>query len=93
MNNYNRQTLVTYDLRRLDSRVVEDVWNQIRVEARGNRLRVWFNRMHPSSDTDKGLRIDFKDIDMPVLSGSIGVKAQGTGAWFDNIVVIPIRED
>ena len=92
MKNINRQILMTYDLRRLDCKVVEGVWNQIRVEAMGNRLRVWFNRMHPSSDPEKGLRIDYTDSDLPVLSGNIGVQAHGTSTWFDNIVVMPIRE-
>ena len=89
MNN-NWQPLAEYDLSRLDCKVVPDVWNQIRVAAKGNRIRVWFNRMHPSSDPEKGLRIDIKDEKLPVLSGSIGVRAHGVNAWFDNVVVVPV---
>jgi len=90
MKNNNRQTLVTYDLSSLDCKVVEGVWNQIRVEVKDNRIRVWFNRMHPSSDPEKGLRIDYTDKENSILSGNIGVQAQGTSAWFDNMVVMPI---
>jgi hypothetical protein len=46
--------------------------------------------MHPSSDPENGLRIDFTDKDTPVLSGSVGVRAHGVDAWFDNIVVVPV---
>ncbi len=88
--NDNWQPLAEYDLSRLDCKVVPDVWNHIRVAVKGNRIRVWFNRMHPSSDPEKGLRIDIKDEKSPVLSGSIGVRAHGVNAWFDNVVVVPV---
>jgi len=91
ITNNNRQILRNYDLKRLDCKVVEGVWNHMRVEANGNRLKIWFNRLHPSSDKENGLRIDFSDLDAPVLSGNIGVQAQGTVAWFDNMVVMPIK--
>ena len=45
--------------------------------------------MHPSSDPQKGLRIDFTDKKAPILSGAVGVRAHGMDAWFDNIVVVP----
>lgn len=89
MNN-NWQLLSEYDLKKLDCKVVPGVWNHIRVAVKGNRIRVWFNRMHPSSDPDKGLRIDVKDENSPVLSGNIGVRAHAVDAWFDNVVVMPI---
>ena len=40
---------------------------------------------------DKGLRIDLTDSDAPVLSGAIGVRTHQVGAWFDNIVVLPVN--
>ena len=85
----NWRPLAEYDLGKLDCKVVPGVWNQIRVAAKGNRIRVWFNRMHPSSDTEKGLRIEVTDETAPILSGSVGVRAYQVDAWFDNIVVIP----
>jgi hypothetical protein len=88
MNN-NWQALAKFDLGKLDCKIVPGVWNQIRIAVTGNRIRVWFNRMHPSSDPQKGLRIDFKDEKDPILSGSVGVRAHGMDAWFDNIVVVP----
>ncbi len=93
IKNNRQQILASYNLRRLDCKVINSVWNQIRVEVNGNHLKVWFNRMHPSSDEENGLRIDFTDLDTPVLSGNIGVQAQGTSAWFDNIVVMPIQQN
>ncbi len=84
------QPLVKFDLKGLDCKVVPGVWNQIRVAVKGGRIRVWFNRMHPSSDKARGLRIDYTDRTRPVLSGAIGVRARGTEAWFDNVVVLPI---
>ena len=84
------QPLAEYDLSKLDCKVVPGVWNQIRVAVQGNRIRVWFNRMHPSADLEKGLRIDIKDEKAPILAGNIGVRAQAVDAWFDNIVVVPI---
>jgi len=89
MNN-DWKALAAFDLTKLDCKVVPGVWNRIRIAVEGPRIRVWFNRMHPSSDPQKGLRIDFTDKDTPVLSGSIGVRAHGVDAWFDNIVVVPV---
>lgn len=82
--------LARYDLKRLDCKVVPGAWNRVRIAARGNRIRVWFNRMHPSSDPERGLRIDYADEDAPVLSGNIGVRAHEMNAWFDNVVVMPV---
>lgn len=48
------------------------------------------NRMHPSSDPDRGLRIDFTDKKNPILSGAVGLRAHRVSAWFDNIVVLPV---
>ena len=61
----NWQPLATYDLSKLDCRVVPGVWNQIRVAVEGPRIRVWFNRMHPSADKDAGLRIDSRRFRRP----------------------------
>jgi hypothetical protein len=87
----NWQPLAEFDLGKLDCGVVPGVWNQIRVAVDGRRIRVWLNRMHPSADPDRGLRIDFTDGDEPILSGAIGVRAHRTGAWFDNIVALPVN--
>lgn len=89
MNN-NWQPLAEFDLTKLDCRVQPDAWNLIRVAAEGPRIRVWLNRMHPSSDPDRGLRIDFTDEHDPILSGAIGVRAHRVPAWFDNLVVLPV---
>jgi len=85
----NWQPLAEFDLGKLDCRVVPGVWNQIRVAVEGPRIRVWFNRMHPSSDPERGLRMDVTDEKEPILSGAIGVRAHLVPAWFDNIVVLP----
>ena len=85
----NWQPLAEFDLDKLDCRVIPGVWNQIRVAVKGPRIRVWLNRMHPSADSDRGLRIDVIDEKAPILSGAIGVRAHGVEAWFDNIVVLP----
>ena len=85
----NWQPLAEYDLGRLDCRVVTGVWNLIRVAAEGPRIRVWFNRMHPSADTERGLRIDYTDRKDPILAGSVGVRAHRIEAWFDNVIVLP----
>ncbi len=85
----NWQPLAEFDLGKLDCKVVSGTWNQIRVAVEGARIRVWFNRMHPSSDPDKGLRIDVTDRSEPILSGAIGVRAHRVPAWFDNVVVLP----
>ncbi|MHC4167459.1 MAG: family 16 glycoside hydrolase [Planctomycetota bacterium] len=89
---HNWQPLAEFDLGRLDCKVLPGVWNQIRVAVEGPRIRVWLNRMHPSSDPDRGLRIDFTDEREPILSGAIGVRAHLVTAWFDNIVVLPVLE-
>ena len=85
----NWQPLAEFDLAKLDCKVLPDTWNLIRVAVEGPRIRVWLNRMHPSSEPDRGLRIDVRDEKEPVLSGAIGVRAHGVSAWFDNIVVLP----
>ena len=85
MNN-DWQPLAEYDLAQLDCKVVPGVWNMIRVAVEGNRIRVWFNRMHH----DDGLRIDYTDKKDPVPSGNCGVRAHRVAAWFDNVVVLPI---
>jgi len=89
MNNDWKQ-LATFDLAELDCKVVPGTWNQIRVAAEGPRIRVWFDRMHPSADADRGLRIELRDEQAPILSGSVGVRAHNVAAWFDNVVVLPI---
>ncbi|MBI22505.1 MAG: hypothetical protein CMN05_02785 [Roseibacillus sp.] len=86
----NWQPLAEYDLSQLDCKVIPGVWNHVRVAVKGNRIRVWFNRMHPSSDPEKGLRIDYTDDNAPILSGKIGVRAHGVDAWVDNMVAVPI---
>ena len=88
--NNNWRPLAQYDLTRLDCKVVPGVWNQIRVAAEGGRIRVWFDRMHPSSDPERGLRIDHTDKDAPILTGSVGVRTHRVSAWIDNVVVMPV---
>ncbi len=80
------QPLATYDLGELECGVEPGVWNQIRVAVQRGRIRVWLNRMHH----DDGLRIDYTDQQDPVLTGSVGVRTHRVGAWFDNVVVLPI---
>jgi len=87
----NWRPLAEFDLAKLDCKVQPDVWNLIRVAVEGPRIRVWMNRMHPSSDPDRGLRLDLTDKRSPILSGAIGVRAHRVSAWFDNIVVLPAR--
>jgi len=84
-----RQELATYDLTKLatDTRINE--WSMIRISAAGPRIRIWFNRMHPTVDPARGLRIDYTDKKEPILSGAIGVRTDGISAMFDNIVVLP----
>ena len=89
MNN-NWQPLAEFDLSGLDCKVVPGVWNLLRVAAQGPRLRVWLNRMHPSADKNRGLRIDHTDRGSPVLSGAVGVRTHRVDAWFDNVVVLPV---
>ncbi len=86
----NWQPLADFDLAGLDCKVQPGMWNQIRVAVEGPRIRVWLNRMHPSADPHRGLRIDFTDRRNPILSGAIGVRAHRVPAWFDNIVVLPL---
>jgi len=88
----NWQPLAEFDLGKLDCKVLPGVWNQIRVAVEGPRMRVWFNRMHASADSQRGLRIDVTDKANPILSGAIGVRAHLVPAWFDNIVVLPLDE-
>jgi hypothetical protein len=85
----NWQPLAEFELDTLDCKVQPDAWNLIRVAVVGPRIRVWLNRMHPSADPDRGLRIDFTDEHAPILSGSIGVRTHRVPGWFDNIVVLP----
>jgi len=87
----SQKTLATYDLTRLKCKVRTNEWNMIRVALNGPRIRIWFNRMHPSADPEKGLRIDYTDEQAPILSGSIGLWARGAPAMFDNIVVLPVN--
>jgi len=82
------QPLAEFDLSKLDCKVQPGVWNQIRVAAEGPRIRVWLNRMHPTADADRGLRIDFTD-EQPIHCGAIGVRTHLVPAWFDNIVALP----
>lgn len=85
----NWQPLAAFDLSQLDCEVRPGVWNQIRIAAEGARIRVWFDRMHPSADKDRGLRIDTTDPD-PILAGAIGFRTHNVPARYDNIVVLPI---
>ncbi|NQT38392.1 MAG: DUF1080 domain-containing protein, partial [Planctomycetes bacterium] len=82
----NWQPLAEFDLEEIECRIVPGVWNQIRVAAQGDRIRVWLNRMHH----DDGLRIDYTDEKAPILTGNIGVRTHNVSAWFDNVVVLPI---
>jgi len=86
----DRQEMAVFDLATLKTKTRLNEWSMIRVATEGPRIRVWFNRMHPSSDPDRGLRIDVTDEREPILSGAIGVCAHRVPAWFDNIVVLPL---
>ena len=79
----------TFDLSRLDCRVVPGVWNLVRIAAEGPRIRVWFDRMHPSADRERGLRIDFTD-PAPILAGAAGMRTHKVAARYDNVIVLPI---
>jgi hypothetical protein len=85
--------LASFDITKLKTKTRDNEWSMILVEARGPRIRVWFNRMHPSSDPQKGLRIDFTDEKDPILSGAIGLRAHDVTAQFDNIVVLPAESN
>ncbi|MBN1443785.1 MAG: hypothetical protein JXA90_13830, partial [Planctomycetes bacterium] len=61
-----------------------------RVAVEGARIRVWFNRMHPSADRDAGLRLDVTDRAAPVLSGAVGLRTYNIAASFDNVIVLPL---
>jgi hypothetical protein len=71
---------------------VPNVWNQIRVEVKGNQIRVWFNRMHESADKENGLRITHTDTESPILQGTIGMRTFQCNANFDNIIVCPLSK-
>ena len=90
--NYKDIPLKEYDLTKLDCQMKPGEWNMIRVALEGPRIRVWVNRMHPSSDPENGLRIDYTDADKPILSGAIGTRTTDIAAWYDNIVVLPIDQ-
>ncbi len=87
----NRQEMATFDLTNPKTKTRINEWSMIRPAAEGPRIRVWLNRMHPSSDPDRGLRIDSTGEKEPVLSAAIGVRAHHVPAWFDNIVVLPVH--
>lgn len=79
--------LGSFDLGKLECRVVPGVWNLIRVAVEGPRIRVWLNRMHPEAD---GLRLDVTDPGAPIPTGAVGVRAFNVAARFDDFVVLPI---
>jgi len=81
------KTLASYDLSGLATPSRLNEWSQVRIQAQGPRIRVWFNRTH--GDPAKGLRIDYTDKDNPILAGAIGVASWKTTALFDDIVVLP----
>ncbi|MDP6117390.1 MAG: DUF1080 domain-containing protein [Planctomycetota bacterium] len=87
----SRQELASYDLSKLKTATRINEWSMIRVATAGPRIRVWFNRMHPSADPENGLRIDITDKKEPILSGAIGARAHNCTARFDNFVVLPIE--
>jgi len=88
MNN-DWKVLEAFDLTKLESKVEPGAWNLLRVAVEGNRIRVYFNRLHD----DDGLRIDHTDTTEPVIpSGNIGLQANDGDVWFDNVVVLPIEE-
>ena len=87
MNNDWRE-IARFDLTKLESAPTLDAWSLLRVAVKGSRIRVWLNRMH--GERSKGLRIDHEDKGEPVSAGSVGVRAHGAAAWFDDVVVLPI---
>jgi len=87
MNNRWRE-LARFDLRKLECKAAPGSWNLLRVAAKGNRIKVWFNRMH--GEKDKGLRIEHTDTSAAILRGAVGVRTHNTSAWFDDVVVLPI---
>ena len=89
IENNRRRQLEAFDLTKLATKTRVNAWSLIRVAVNGPRIRIWFNRMHPSADADRGLRIDYTDRENPILSGAIGVRAHGISAQFDDFVVLP----
>ncbi len=87
MNN-NWKELARFDLGKLECTIAPGAWNLLRVEARGNRIRVWLNRMH--GEASKGLRIEHTDARDPIPRGAAGVRTHNISAWFDDVVVLPI---
>jgi hypothetical protein len=84
MNN-GYKSLTTIDLRQ---RLVDlDTWHLLRISAEGNRFRVWFDPVH--DDTRPVL--DMRDEQSTILSGGVGLRVHRTSAWFDDIVVLPLR--
>ncbi|MDR1384285.1 MAG: DUF1080 domain-containing protein, partial [Planctomycetaceae bacterium] len=83
--------LATYPLQKLECKIEPNVWNQIRVEVRGSQIKVWFNRMHESADSENGLRIVYTD-DAPITAGSVGLRTFKRHATFDNVIVLPVRK-
>jgi hypothetical protein len=84
------QELARFDLSKLDCRVTPGVWNLIRVAVEGPKIRVWFNRMHPSADPQAGFRLEATDASEPVLAGAVGFRTFNTAASFDNVIVLPL---
>ena len=89
--NRNWKQLARFDLTKLECKVVPGSWNLLRVEARGNRIKVWLNRMY--GEQSKGLRIDHTDTDKPLLRGAAGLRTHNVSAWFDDVVVLPLVSD
>ncbi|MDR2762493.1 MAG: DUF1080 domain-containing protein [Planctomycetaceae bacterium] len=81
--------LQRFDLNKLECKVTLGVWNQIRIAVKGNQIRVWFNRMHESTDKENGLRINYTDNNSPVQKGTVGMRTFKCNANFDNIIVCP----
>jgi len=82
--------LASFDLTKLDTKSRMGEWSMIRVAVSGPRIRVWCNRMPPSVDPARGLRIDYTDKENPIHAGHIGIRTLGVRAAFDNVVVLPI---
>jgi uncharacterized repeat protein (TIGR01451 family) len=59
-----------------------NVWHDLKVEVRGNRIRAWL---------DGTLTIDYVDTEEPFLTGTVGFKTyKADTASYDNIVVTPL---
>jgi len=92
LGKFNKGTfkeLASYDLNKLPCRKNLKQWNQIRVEGKGNKIKVYFDRYQ--GDKDKGLRIEYTDTDAPILSGAIGAISYKTDSLYDNVVVMPVE--